>query len=290
MTTTLKNMRAVVTGGASGIGRAIAQELSARGATVIVGDVNEAGLAATRASLNAECRSFVCDVSDHDQVEKLAAYATETLGGCDMLFANAGVIAAGRYTKMSVAEADWILGVNVRGVWDTTATFARMMEQQPEGGRICFTGSEHSLGFQHPNAAVYTASKHAVLGLAEVLRAEVSDKLSVSIFCPGLVGTALGGGQRPEGLPAQERNLDMSARIQARGMPVEEAARDAVDGALRRDFYIVTHAHTIRAAERRLAEIKAAFAQQAPWERNEDRYDVTNVLKAVATEMASEDK
>jgi short-subunit dehydrogenase len=207
-----------------------------------------------------------------------------------MLFANAGVIAAGRYTKMTVPEADWILGVNIRGVWDTTATFARMMEQQAEGGRICFTGSEHSLGFQHANAAVYTASKHAVLGLAEVLRAEAPEKISVSIFCPGLVGTALGGGPRPDGLPVQERNLDMSARIQARGMPVEEAARDAVDGALRRDFYIVTHSHTISAAEKRLAEMKAAFASQAPWERNEDRYEVNSVIAAVAAELKKEAK
>jgi NAD(P)-dependent dehydrogenase (short-subunit alcohol dehydrogenase family) len=290
MSSSLANNRAVVTGGASGIGRAIAQELSARGAKVIVADVNEAGLAETLASLNSGCSQFICNVSDHAQVEALAAYTKEALGGCDMLFANAGVIAAGRYTKMTVPEADWILSVNIRGVWDTTATFARMIEQQPEGGRICFTGSEHSLGFQHANAAVYTASKHAVLGLAEVLRAEAPENISVSVFCPGLVGTALGGGPRPDGLPVQERNLDMSARIQARGMPVEEAARDAVDGALRGDFYIVTHSHTIKAAEKRLDEMKAAFAKQAPWERNEDRYEVNSVIAAVAAELKNEAK
>jgi NAD(P)-dependent dehydrogenase (short-subunit alcohol dehydrogenase family) len=290
MTQSIENLRAVVTGGASGIGGAIAQELSARGAKVIVADVNEAGLVETLSSLNASCSRFTCDVSDHAQVEALASFAQETLGGCDLLFANAGVIAAGRYTKMTVAEADWILGINVRGVWDTTATFARMMEQQEEGGRICFTGSEHSLGFQHANAAVYTASKHAVLGLAEVLRAEAPDKLTISIFCPGLVGTALGGGPRPDGLPAQERNLDLSARIQARGMPVAEAARDAVDGTLRGDFYIFTHSHTVRAAERRLEEMQKAFAAQAPWDRNEDRYEVNSVIAAVAAEMKAESK
>lgn len=290
MPSSLENMRAVVTGGASGIGRAIACELASRGAKVIISDVNDAGLAETLAKLGSGCSSFHCDVSDHAQVEKLAAFASETLGGCDLLFANAGVIAAGRYTKMTVAEVDWILGANVRGVWSTTSIFARMMEQQPEGGRICFTGSEHSLGFQHANAAVYTASKHAVLGLAEVLRAEAPENLSISIFCPGLVGTALGGGPRPDGLPAQQRNLDMSARIQAKGMPVEEAARDAVDGTLRGDFYVVTHSHTVRAAERRVLEMEAAFATQAPWERNGDRYEVNSVIAAVAAEMKSENK
>jgi NAD(P)-dependent dehydrogenase (short-subunit alcohol dehydrogenase family) len=290
MASSLENMRAVVTGGASGIGRAIACELASRGAKVIISDVNDAGMAETLVKLGDGCSSFHCDVSDHAQVEKLAAFASETLGGCDLLFANAGVIAAGRYTKMTVAEVDWILGANVRGVWSTTSVFARMMEQQGEGGRICFTGSEHSVGFQHANAAVYTASKHAVLGLAEVLRAEAPENLSVSIFCPGLVGTALGGGPRPDGLPAQQRNLDMSARIQAKGMPVEEAARDAVDGTLRGDFYVVTHSHTVRAAERRVLEMEAAFAAQAPWERNSDRFEVNSVIAAVAAEMKSESK
>lgn len=290
MSFALQTSRAVVTGGASGIGRAIAQALSARGAKVIIADVNAAGLAETLASLNPQCRQFLCDVSNHDQVEALAAFATSSFGGCDLLFANAGVIAAGRYTKMSVADVDWILGVNIRGVWATTAVFARMMEAQPEGGRICFTGSEHSLGFQHANAAIYTASKHAVLGLAEVLRAEASDKLSVSIFCPGLVGTALGGDPRRDGRPIQSRTLEMSARIQAKGMSPEEAARDAVEGTLRGDFYIVTHAHTIRAAERRFQEMSDAFARQAPWARNGDRYEVNSVIAAVAAEMKGENQ
>jgi NAD(P)-dependent dehydrogenase (short-subunit alcohol dehydrogenase family) len=285
MSKQLENTRAVVTGAASGIGRAIAQDLSARGAKVLVCDVNEAGLAETLATLGEGCATHVCDVSDHAQVEALGEHVSAAWGGCDVLFANAGVIAPGRYTKMTEAEVNWILGVNIRGVWSTTAVFARMMEQQPEGGRICFTGSEHSLGFQHAGAAVYTASKHAVLGLAEVLRAEAPDKLSVSIFCPGLVGTALGGGERPDGLPAQQRNLDMSARIQARGMPVDEAARDAVDGTLRGDFYIVTHSHTVQAAEKRLAEMQAAFAAQAPWERNADRFEVNSVIAAVVAEI-----
>jgi hypothetical protein len=82
----------------------------------------------------------------------------------------------------------------------------------------------------------------------------------------------------------------MSARIQARGMPVNEAARDAVDGTLRGDFYIVTHSHTVGAAERRLDEMQTAFAKQAPWDRNGDRYEVNSVIAAVAAEMKAEGK
>lgn len=288
MSSQLTNTRAVVTGAASGIGRAIAQELSARGAKVVACDVNKAGLAETLSSLSDGCTDYVCDVSDHAQVEGLAAHVNATLGGCDLLFANAGVISTGRYTRLTVNEVDWILGVNIRGVWSTTAVFARMMEQQSKGGRICFTGSEHSLGYQHAGAAIYTASKHAVLGLAEILRAEAPENISVSIFCPGLVATALGGGDRPAGLPEQRRNSKMSARIQAHGMPAEEAARDAVDGTLRGDFYIVTHSHTIHAAEKRLNEMKAAFAAQAPWSRNTNHYEVNSVIAAVEVEIKGE--
>ena len=288
MSSQLTNTRAVVTGAASGIGRAIAQELSAHGAKVVACDLNKAGLAETLSTLSDGCTDYVCDVSDHAQVEALAAHVNATLGGCDLLFANAGVIATRRYTRLTVAEVDWILGVNIRGAWSTTAIFARMMEQQNEGGRICFTGSEHSLGYQHAGAAIYTASKHAVLGLAEILRAEAPQSLSVSIFCPGLVATALGGGDRPAGLPEQRRNSEMSTRIQAHGMPAEEAARDAVDGTLRGDFYIVTHSHTIHAAENRLNEMKGAFAAQAPWGRNTNHYEVNSVIAAVEVEIEGE--
>jgi NAD(P)-dependent dehydrogenase (short-subunit alcohol dehydrogenase family) len=288
MSSQLANTRAVVTGAASGIGRAIAQELSARGAKVIACDVNKAGLTETLSTLGDGCAEYVCDVSDHAQVEALATHVGATLGGCDFLFANAGVIAARRYTRLTVAEVDWILGVNIRGIWSTTAVFARMMEKQSEGGRICFTGSEHSLGYQHAGAAIYTASKHAVLGLAEILRAEAPKNISVSIFCPGLVATALGAGDRPAGLPEQRSNSEMSARIQARGMPVEEAAHDAVEGTLRGDFYIVTHSHAIHAAEARLNEVKAAFAAQAPFSRNANHYEVNNVIAAVEAEIKGE--
>jgi hypothetical protein len=102
MTQSTQNLRAVVTGGASGIGRAIAQELSARGARVIVADVNEAGLAETLASLNDSCSSFKCDVSDHDQVQALTAFAQETLEGCDLLFANAAIFVEGVAERMLV--------------------------------------------------------------------------------------------------------------------------------------------------------------------------------------------
>ncbi|MCK9543611.1 MAG: SDR family NAD(P)-dependent oxidoreductase [Novosphingobium sp.] len=277
--------RAVVTGAASGIGEAIAAELAARGARVLLADIDEAGLEASAAAIGDAAAWQRCDVSDHAQVEALAATARERMGGCDFVFANAGVITTGRMVKMKPADVDWILGVNVRGAWSTAAVFARMMQDQPDGGHVVFTGSEHSLGFQHAGAAIYTASKHAVLGLAEVLRAEAPANLKVSVFCPGLVATALGGSPRPERSAHPSPQSEASRMVQARGMTAREAAQRALDGVAEGAFYIVTHPHSLRAAETRFHEVEQAFAAQAPWFEGAEKWDVNVVMAEVAAEL-----
>ena len=277
--------RAVVTGAASGIGLAIATELASRGARVLLADIDEARLAQAAAAIGEAASWQRCDVSDHAQVEALAAAALERMGGCDLAFANAGVITSGRMVHMQPAEVDWVLGVNVRGTWSTATVFARMMTAQPGGGHVILTGSEHSLGFQHAGSAAYTASKHAVLGLAEVLRAEAPPHLKVSVFCPGLVSTGLGGGARPADLGAAPPQSEASKRVLSRGMPAAEAARRAVDGVARQDFYIVTHPYALRAARARAEEIEQAFAAQAPWFDGAEQWDVNKVMADVAAEL-----
>lgn len=277
--------RAVVTGAASGIGRAIAQELAARGARVLLADVDAAKLEAAAASIGAAAVFRVCDISDHAQVEGLAKAAKDLLGGCDLVFANAGVITQGRLVRTSLTAADWILGVNIRGAWSTAAVFTALMTEQGTPANVVFTGSEHSLGFQHAGAALYTASKHAVLGLAEVLRAEAPDNVTVSILCPGLVATDLGSGPRPDGLPPLGPRTEASLMVQARGMDAGKVARHTLDRVAAGDFYIVTHAHAVRAAERRFHEIEAAFAAQAPWYEGAEKLDVNVVIAEVAAEL-----
>ena len=276
---------AVVTGAGSGIGRAIVAELVARGARVLAADIVDDGLASLVAEFGPAVATRRCDVADPAQVEALAEAAVERFGTVDAVFANAGVIANGPLVKSSAAEFDWLMGINLRGAWATMTAFARIMLQQDSGGRICVTASEHSLGLQHAGAGLYTASKHAVLGLADVLRAELPQKITVSAFCPGLVATALGDGPRPEGLPAPgERQRALGKAVQQRGMPAAEAARAAVDGAGRGDFLIVTHANALAAAQRRHAEIEAAFAAQAPAGDDADRYDVNRIVAEIMAE------
>lgn len=280
------NKQVVVTGAASGIGRAMVQELVADGAQVLASDIAAAPLAALAQELGSAVRTQVCDIADPQAIEALATRAVAEFGTVDAVFANAGVIANGPLVKASVAEFDWIFAINARGAWATMAAFARIMQGQDSGGRICVTASEHSLGLQHAGAGLYTATKHAVLGFADVLRAELPAKITVSAFCPGLVATALGDAPRPAGLPQPgERQRALGKAVQQRGMPAAEAARAALNGTARGDFLIVTHANAFAAAHARFTEIEAAFAAQAPVDETVDRYDVNRIVAEVLAQQ-----
>ncbi|WP_296675641.1 SDR family oxidoreductase [Novosphingobium sp.] len=273
----------VVTGAASGIGKALAEQLHAAGAHVVLADIDfrrTQDLAGTLPGSTA----LHCDVSDHASVEALAEAAKMQLGQIDLVFANAGTIINGPLIKSTPEEFDWLMGVNLRGAWSSLTVFARALLDQAAGGRICVTASEHSLGLQHTGAGIYTASKQAVLALAEVLRAELPDKVAISVFCPGLVATGLADAPRPVGLrQPKEHQLALSRAVQARGMSADEAAAAAIAGTCRGDFLIVTHPNSFAPAQRRFADIEAAFAAQAPASAETDRYDVERI---VAEELA----
>ena len=281
----LNTKRAVVTGAASGIGKAIAELLAASGAKVVLADIDIAKVGAVAASLDGAI-AVRCDVSDHASVEALAAQAQATLGGIDLVFANAGTILNGPLIKATPEEFDWLMGVNLRGAWSSLTVFARALLAQNEGGRICVTASEHSLGLQHTGAGIYTASKQAVLALADVLRAELPDKVGISVFCPGIVATGLGDAVRPAHLKQpHERQRAVAKAVQAHGMTPGSVAQAAIEGTLRGDFLIVTHPHSFRAAQNRFAQVEAAFAAQAPWSEESERFDVNRIVAAV---LASE--
>ena len=281
----LNTKRAVVTGAASGIGKAIAELLAASGAKVVLADIDLAKVGAIAASLDGAI-AVRCDVSDHASVEVLAAQAQAVLGGIDLVFANAGTILNGPLIKATPEEFDWLMGVNLRGAWSSLTVFARALLAQDEGGRICVTASEHSLGLQHTGAGIYTASKQAVLALADVLRAELPDKVGISVFCPGIVATGLGDAVRPAHLKQpHERQRAVAKAVQAHGMTSDSVAQAAIEGTLRGDFLIVTHPHSFRAAQNRFAQIEAAFAAQAPWSEESERFDVNRIVAEV---LASE--
>ena len=287
MTADLNNKRAVVTGAASGIGKALAELLVQGGARVVLADIDLAGVERVAATLDGAL-ALHCDVSDHASVEALATQAQAALGGVDLVFANAGTILNGPLIKATPEEFDWLMGVNLRGAWSSLTVFARLLMAQDEGGRVCVTASEHSLGLQHSGAGIYTASKQAVLALAEVLRAELPEKVGISVFCPGIVATGLGDAVKPAHLPQpRERQRALAKAVQAHGMSAESVAQAAIEGTCRGDFLIVTHPHSFRAAQQSFAEIEAAFTEQAPWSEESERFDVNRIVAQVLADEGS---
>ncbi len=274
--------RAIVTGGASGIGLAIAEELTRRGCKVAIVDINPEAAKAAAASLGHGAVGLVCDVSHHEAVEALRGTAEAALGGIvNLVFANAGVSHGGPILKARPEEMDWVLGVNVRGVWSTLAVFGNRLIEAGMPGHLCITASEHSLGLQHAGGAFYTTSKHAVLGMAEVFRAELPATVGISVFCPGLTATNLHltGALGPTAVdPAHQA---FAGAVVGRGMDAADVAGACIAGVERGDFLIVSHPISIVAARRRAAEVEAAFAQQAPWTDDAMRYDVNSVIAAV---------
>lgn len=282
----LNGKRVVVTGGASGIGKAMAEQLRQAGARVVVADIDLAKADQVAQAIDGGI-AVRCDVSDHASVEALAERVLAEFGGVDLVFANAGTILGGPLIKATPDEFDWLMGINVRGAWSTLSVFARMMLAQDEGGHLCVTGSEHSLGLQHSGVGIYSASKQAVLALADVLRAELPAKVGISVLCPGVVDTPLGDAPKPAHMRQQsERQRAVSRKVQAQGMSPDDIARAAIAGVCRGEYLIFTHPHTIRAARNRFTEIEAAFAEQAPWTEESERYDVNRIVARVLAEEA----
>lgn len=280
--------RAVVTGGASGIGRAITTELARRGSQVLIADIDGARAEAVAAEVGRGAIAMQCDVADYAAVIALADAADRTMGGLDLVFANAGVSVGGSLLDASPEALDWILGVNIRGAWNTVSVFGKRLRDSGLPGHICLTGSEHSLGMQHSGIGLYTATKMAVLGMADVLRTELPSSIGITVLCPGLVDTELYLSKRSGPLQQDPAPmLEFAAAVMARGIPADVIGRAAVDGVERGDFLIVTHAASLPAATRRYDEIAAAFAEQAPWSPEAAQFEVSAVIAAVGQERAA---
>jgi NAD(P)-dependent dehydrogenase (short-subunit alcohol dehydrogenase family) len=190
---TMKNFTgavAVVTGAGSGIGRAIALQLAREGATVHCVDLNkDAADAVAR-----ECRNGLphcVDVTDADAVRELAETICADGGRVDILVNNAGVAHAGKIIDCEIEDWRRLLDVNVMGVVHGIHAFLPRMLEQKTPGHIVNTASGAGL-FANPGMGPYCASKHAIVGLSQVLAAELHDSpIDVTILCPGIVNTSI---------------------------------------------------------------------------------------------------
>lgn len=287
----LAHKSAVVTGGGNGIGRALCLALAQRGVNVAVADIEAdaaCAVAAEVAEAGVRAVGLTVDVADAASVATLADSSWHEFGNVDILINNAGVMPAlSPLHECDAADFDWVFAVNVRGAMNGIRAFVPRFLQTNRPSRVVNTASEHALGVPHVGGGVYTASKHALLGLSDVLRRELPGHVKVSVLCPGIVDSTLWrAGERrqaqfggPWAVPEQG-----GAFMRQIGMPAAEVAAMAVEGIRTGEFYIVTHPHAVGVANRRWKEVEEAFSRQAPRRDGDGRYDLEPFLGTLPQE------
>ncbi len=281
----------MVTGGGNGIGAALAVEAANRGASavaVVDVDVDAAAETVDRiGALGLAATAHRCDVSDAEAVETLADELVSTHGLPGLVCANAGVmVPTSPLLDMAPGDIEWLVGVNIRGVVHTIQSFGRRMVANEAGGRLLVTGSEHSLGVPHLMGAPYTASKHAVLGLCDVLRGELPDHVEVSVLMPGLTSSRLWNAMstRPDRFGGRRDGDPQSgAFMDATGMAADTVAARALDGVDADHFMIPTHYNARAYAEARFAEASEAFDRLAEIDTTD--YDVNTLVAELMAQL-----
>ena len=203
---------AVITGGASGVGRSLAFSLGRRGAKIVVGDVDQSAMAQILADLGAQNIEAIvesCDVTSVESLNALADKAEQTFGAIDLVFANAGIGAgeSGAMWDYSQKDWQWCFNVNMWGVINTISAFMPRLTARNEEAHFVVTGSGNGALLVYPDQPIYTASKAAVHAITENLHYQVSaanSPVKVSALFPGphVVDTGLfnSGRVRPDEL------------------------------------------------------------------------------------------
>jgi len=199
---TLEGRTAVVTGAASGIGRALAERCAAAGMQVALADVEGDALHEAARAVQAQGGRAIAVVTDVTQPDALRALADRTLdefGGVHLLCNNAGVFAAGGPVwETPIADFEWQLAVNVMGIVHGLRTFVPIFLAQGDEAHVVNTASMAAVTTS-PLSAAYYASKHAALSISETLYLELSQrqaKVGVSVLCPEIVDTRIGDAER----------------------------------------------------------------------------------------------
>ena len=197
---------AVVTGAASGIGKAIAQAFVREGARVCIADLNADQARATAAELGEAAMAFTMDVTCEDQVDEGVAKTIERFGTVDVLVSNAGVQHIAPIVDLAFSDWRRMLAIHLDGAFLTTRACLRQMIKAGRGGSILYMGSVHSKEAS-PLKAPYVAAKHGLVGLCKTAAKEgAAAGVRANIICPGFVRTPLVDKQIPE----QARDLGIS--------------------------------------------------------------------------------
>lgn len=252
---------AVITGGASGIGRGTALAMARQGADIVLADVNDRRLAEVAREISAIGRRVLtvhCDVSRDEDVEHLAREAESGLGPVGVVMNNAGVVLRGALEEMTVVDWQWCLGINVFGVIRGVRAFLPGMIARRHG-YIVNTGSVSGLLALTGEGAPYIASKFAVVGLTEALALYARPLgIGVSLLCPGGVNTHLAETGRSIGMtPEREVAETRMARTVQGGveMQPEDIGELVVRAVLEEQFFILPDEAHVDLLKRRAQDL-----------------------------------
>jgi NAD(P)-dependent dehydrogenase (short-subunit alcohol dehydrogenase family) len=261
---------AVVTGGASGIGRAMADRFAAAGMKLVLADIERAPLEAAANEIReggAEVVASLTDVTDESAVEALLETTLDAYGTAHVVCNNAGVAAGGPIWEMTTSDWEFTLGANLWGVIYGVKVFAPTLLEQNEGH---FVNTASMAGLvSGGNMAAYNVSKFGVVALSETLFHDLraaESQVGVSVLCPAFVQTKIWDSERnrPEALRKERTEEEAQARAEGRevlravienAMPAPKVADAVRDAILANQLYILTHESSYPAIEARMRNI-----------------------------------
>jgi NAD(P)-dependent dehydrogenase (short-subunit alcohol dehydrogenase family) len=263
----LQGKVAVITGGASGIGKAVAAQAAAEGMKVVIADIEEGALKATARELSAagaDILAVATDVADAASVKELRDRTLGHYGAVHLVHNNAGVGLGGPIWEIPEADWRWILGVNLWGVIHGISAFVPLLVEQGEG-HVVNTASIAGLTTA-PFIGPYNATKQAVVAMSETLfrdlQAEEATGVGVSVLCPGFVQTRIAESDRNRPAWAPDREVEgageLRVAIQAMvegGIPPGVVADRVIEAVRTNTFYILTHPELRDAIQTRFDDI-----------------------------------
>ena len=267
----LKGKVAFITGGASGIGLAMAKAFGHEGMHVMLADIEATPLAAAVDELRAlqvRAEGVLCDVASRASLQSAALETIAKFGKIHLVCNNAGVGGGGNVGSVPKGDWDWVVAVNIMGVVNGVEVFTPLIESHGEGGHFVNTASMAGM-VSPPGMEPYTASKFAVVAMSEGWAGQLAPRgIGVSILCPGFVKTKIHQSRRnrpaevgPDTSPAQFDNALHDA-VET-GIPVGPVAARVVEAVKADELYIFTHPEFKAIVAARFDAILASFDRAA---------------------------
>ena len=263
---TLRDRVAVVTGGGSGIGRALCVALAREGMRVVVADVDEVGMAETAAGVAAAGSQAITqrtDVSRLTDVQALADRAFAHWGGVHVVCNNAGVAVRGGLESATHADWEWLIGVNLWGVIHGIEAFVPRMIAQRQEGHIVNTASMAGL-IASQGLGVYNTTKYAVVGLSETLQKDLrGHNIGVSVLCPMGVRTNIrqSARNRPAHLASPRAPAGREVDLIGRYLTPEHVADRVLRAVRANQLYVITHDEGLDPLRRRFQRMEKAIEE-----------------------------